>query len=144
MNPVARKDNVIVQQVGADLVVYDELTDCAHSLNPVAAHVFSHADGTRDLAALAAAANKDLGVPDDLTIVEEALANLGSVELLASGTPAPERSIPRREALKRLGIAAVALPVVTSLVAPSPLLARSRGGARGPKGPKPKKPRRKP
>jgi len=144
VNPLARKENVIVQQVGADLVVYDELTDKAHSLNPVAAHVFAHADGTRDLAALAAAASADLGVPDELSIVEEALANLGTVELLDAGVPAPEKSIARREALKRLGIAAIALPVVTSLVAPSPLLARSRGGAKGKAPKKPKKPKSKP
>ena len=81
-----------MQQVGADLVVYDELTDKAHSLNPVAAHVFVHADGTRDLAALAAAASADLGVPDELSIVEEALANLGTVELLDAGAGEVDRA----------------------------------------------------
>ena len=133
MPPVARTSNVIVQEVGTDLVVYDELTDRAHSLNPVAAYVYRHADGTRDLAALASAASTELGIPNDVAIVEEALARLESVELVTGAPPAsPGATMARREALRRLGlVAAAAVPAVTSLAAPTPLLARSRGGKKG-------------
>ena len=137
MQPTARRSNVIVQQVGTDLVVYDELNDRAHSLNAIAAHVYQHADGTRDLETLAVAATADLGIPADAAVVEEALVRLESVDLIAGGhVGGRPGAIARRDALRRLGLVA-AIPLVTSLLVPSPLLARSgedpsdRGGPPG-------------
>ena len=128
MNPLTRRTDVIVQQVGADLVVYDELRDRAHSLNRVAALVYQHADGTRDIEGLAAAASAELGAPCDCAVVQDALERLAGVELLDERYAPKTPLIARRAALRRLGLAAAALPMITTLVAPPPLLARSGGG----------------
>jgi len=128
MNPLTRRSNVIVQQVGSDLVVYDELRDRAHSLNHVAASVYQHADGTRDIEGLAAAASAELGVPCDRDVVQDALGRLAGVELLDERYTPEAPQIARRAALRRIGLAAAALPMITTLVAPPPLLARSGGG----------------
>lgn len=133
MQPLARTSDVIVQQIDSDLVVYDQLRDAAHSLTPIAAHVYRHADGVRDVDALARLASDDLGVPTDPALVEAALAQLEQAHLVSNG-----QGMGRRDAL-RLGVAA-ALPLVISLSVPSPLLAQSKTSSTTPKTPKTPKP----
>lgn len=135
MKPEARRIDVVTQHFGPDVVVYDQVRDVAHALSPVAAHVYEHADGTRDVDALAAGVSATLNIPHDPALVEEALAELGRVELLAVASA--QNAIGRREALYRVGLAA--LPLVTSLAVPAPALAQSRDKRDKPK--KPKKPK---
>ena len=127
MNPVARRSDVIVQGVGTDVLVYDQLRDAAHSLNATAAYLYWQADGTRSVAELATAMSGALGVPDDPSLVEEGLAQLARVHLLEAGwTRASGRAVSRREVVRRLGALAAAVPIVTSIVTPTPLMAQSR------------------
>ena len=74
MRPEARRTDVVTQEFGTEVVVYDQVRDAAHALSPVAAHVYEHADGTRDVDALAAAASAALDIPHDAALIEEALA----------------------------------------------------------------------
>src|SRR4051812_40324949 len=132
MNPKARQSNVIVQEVGPDILVYDELKDTAHSLGSVAGYVFKHADGSRPVSALATDMHEALDVPAEPELVEAALWELERADLLEasdSSTPA-RRDISRREALQRFG-AALSAVAITSIVAPTPAMARSYGGIGG-------------
>jgi PqqD family protein of HPr-rel-A system len=140
MNPVARRSDVIVQQVGGDVVVYDSVAGTAHALNALAASAYRNADGSRDLEALAAAVSSDLGVESDAGTIEEALVELARVDLVAfAGAGRRRQSMGRRDALRRIGLAAT-LPFVTSLVVPEPVFAQSKPRKGGPKDPKPPKP----
>ena len=131
MRPVARRSDVLIQRVGTDLVVYDQLRDVAHSLSPLAVHVYEHADGTRDVAQLREGAEAELATPVELQLVEQALLELERAELLAAGAFAEPAGIDRREALRHLGTAA-AFPLVTSLMVPAAVLAQSRNTPNGP------------
>ncbi len=59
MQPQARQDKLLVQEVGDELVVYDQKRHVAHSLNRTAALVWQNCDGQRTVADLAAL----LGLP---------------------------------------------------------------------------------
>lgn len=126
MRPQARRTDVLVQGVGTDVLVYDQLRDAAHSLNATAAYLYWQADGTRTVAELATGMSQALGVPDDARLVEEGLAQLARVDLLESGRTTDGRAVSRREVVRRLGALAAAMPIVTSIVTPTPLMAQSR------------------
>jgi len=117
MKPLARREGLLIRELPDELVVYDQADHRAHCLNRTAAAVFRHADGTRttaEIARLLAPEGAD-GEP----AVAEALARLAEAGLLEKG-PSPA-SLSRREAMRRAGLgAAVLLPAVASIVAPSP------------------------
>lgn len=107
------------------MLVYDRESHQAHCLNRTAALVFLHSDGVHTLAELASELGKEAGTPPDERIVRLALRQLESAGLLDRGGPRNPFSLretsSRREALKQVGLgAAVLLPVVTSLLVPSP------------------------
>jgi len=111
--PVGRTDQVLTEQVGDELVVYDELAQKAHCLSPEAASVWRCCDGTNSEAELA----EDLGLSPYM--VSQALAELDEANLLVragSGTLLP--NISRRQMIKVAGVgagAAVAAPLVFSV-----------------------------
>ena len=129
--PLARSEDLLVEEVEDELVVYDQQHDSAHRLNRTAAIVWRHCDGTRNTADLVAVLAEQLG-PDlaDDDLVQIALDNLSERGLIEGSTPrAPEATrLSRRRFIRRVGtvgVAALALPVVTSLAAPSPAAAQS-------------------
>jgi hypothetical protein len=122
--PVARWTGVVTAEAGGDLLVYDLERHRAHSLNAAAAAVWRRADGSRTPAAIAAAGDPPGGAPLTEDAVRHALAQLGRAALLA--TPWTDAGPSRRELLRRAGTAAIlALPVVTSITAPTAAHAQS-------------------
>ena len=120
----ARTQGLVVKTVGEDVLVYDLGQHRAHALNPQAAALWRQCDGrrTRDELREAAAA---AGTTLDADAVDFGLAELARAGLLAEA-PGSERGLTRRQALRRAGLAAaVGLPLVTSIVAPSPAAAQS-------------------
>ena len=117
MRPVARRTGLLIRELPDELLVYDSEGHRAHCLNRTAAQVFRCADGTRTIADLALL----VAPPEDRvagkSAVELALADLDEAGLLES---APS-SLSRRELVRRVGIgAAILLPAVASIVAPTP------------------------
>ena len=118
--PPGRREGLIVETVGDELLVYDSERARAHSLNSVAAAVWEACDGVRDAKELANVA----GVTED--DVWRALSQLEERRLLDGELPrrmsGPEYS--RRQAVKRAGLigasAAFAAPLVKSIVVPTP------------------------
>lgn len=116
--PVARTERLIVEQVGAEAIVFDEDSNQAHHLSPLAAVVFARSDGRTSVTQLAQFAGSRLGEPVDVQGVEAALAQLKESGLLA----ASPRTISRRTMLRRTGAAAgvaFATPVITSIMTPA-------------------------
>jgi hypothetical protein len=121
MKPVARKGGLVVRDLADEVVVYDTERHEAHCLNRTAAVVFRHADGQRDVSDLAALLDPD-GTSGAEGFVEMALAQLGEARLLENAPPSGfEPGLARRDAMRRVGLgAAILLPLVTSILAPSP------------------------
>jgi len=121
MKPVARRNGLVVRDLADEVVVYDKERHEAHCLNGTAATIFRNADGRRSVSDLAVLLSAD-GGPGAEELVEMALGQPGEARLL-EGDPSPvaERGLPRRDAMRRVGMgAAVLIPLVTSILAPTP------------------------
>ena len=130
MEPVVRRQDVIVQEVDRQTMLFDSATAEFHLLNEVAAFVFRHADGRATPAEILQLARTELDPELELPEIEAAVAELDRVNLLQRQPGASARPMPRREAVRRLGVsAAVVLPFVTSMVAPPPAKALSGNGS---------------
>jgi coenzyme PQQ synthesis protein D (PqqD) len=123
MKPRAREDDLIVQELEDETLVYDLGNHKAHCLNRAAAAVWRLCDGTRDEAALARLLGKELAGAADEDVVRLALRDLAGARLLREPLSARPR-ISRRRLIQRLGQAA-ALPLVVSIVSPTAAQAAS-------------------
>ena len=123
--PVARKKRLIVQELPEELLVYDEERNQAHCLNQSAARIWKRCDGRTTVKAISLAVTKELATPIDEEAVWFALRQFGKDHLLEEPlAPPPElmlQGLNRRQMVRTLGLAAiVAVPLVTSIVAPTP------------------------
>lgn len=127
--PRARDDGLVVERVDDELLVYDLERDRAHRLNEAAALVFERCNGERGVAELAEALSEDSGQQIDEDVVGRALVRLSEAHLLDEPVVAADgHEWSRRQVLKRIGAAGaagLALPVVTSIVAPTPAEAQA-------------------
>lgn len=121
LNPEARRDSLLVQELGDELLLYEAKTARAHCLNPTAAQVWRLADGKTSVEELAAQA----GVEPEVVWV--ALEDLHRESLLLNGEKLFEQStVSRRDLLQKAGLlAAAAVPLVMSVTAASPAQAAS-------------------
>jgi hypothetical protein len=123
MHPLARKDKLTVRELPEETLVYDLAAHKLHCLNRTAALVWKHCDGRHDTAALAALLARELRLPSDEAdaAARLALEQLGRRGLLQEVvTPAPEEELlSRRKALRKMAVAAVAIPLVMTLKSPT-------------------------
>jgi hypothetical protein len=127
MLPQARRDQLFVQDVGDDLVVYDQEGHLAHRLSRTAALVWRHCDGQHSVEDLAALLAKELNAPAAGELVWLGLTRLGEANLLQQPLVQPAR-VSRRQVLRKLGrvaAAAILVPTITSIIAPTPAMAQS-------------------
>ncbi len=117
---------VHVEQLSDELCIYNWQRKEVHALNPTAALVWQHCDGQTSPEQIAQVLQAALNVPNAEELVWLTLSQLENTHLLAEAVvkPAHHNLLPRRAFLK-LGIAAALLPVVHSIVAPTPVAAQS-------------------
>ncbi|MFL6228861.1 MAG: PqqD family protein [Pyrinomonadaceae bacterium] len=121
-HPRARTDELIVRELHDEVLVYDLARDKAHCLNQTAALVWRHCDGLTSVAELARVLSRETDAPVDERVVWLALKQLSRDRLLEAGAIPPQPGgLNRRQMMRVLGRAAVvALPLVTTIVAPTP------------------------
>jgi hypothetical protein len=120
-----RRRTTHVETLHGELCIYEWTTKTVHALNPAAARVWEMCDGVTTIEEMTAALRRDLNAPAATAIVEHALMQFDRAGLLEPRTLAGVGVVvSRRALLRRIGIAA-AIPVVTSIVAPTPLAAQS-------------------
>jgi hypothetical protein len=126
--PQVRRDELTLEKVGDDLLVYDSRHLKAHRLNSIAAFVLRFSDGTRTVQEIASCLQTELGSPADDELVWFALEKLAKVDLLTEVVSAPQTlDISRRSLLRKARAAAamvLVLPVIESVLAPSPAQAQ--------------------
>jgi hypothetical protein len=119
--PLARADDLVVEEVGQELLVYDQTNECAHSLGVAAARVWRACDGETTTESLSAKLDMDADT------VARAIEELHECNLLDSGQQL--EGMTRREAtLKgaKLGAAAATAPLIYSILAPVPAMAATQ------------------
>ncbi|HEV2973969.1 MAG TPA: PqqD family protein [Solirubrobacteraceae bacterium] len=123
--PRARRDGLLEETVGEELLLYDQESHTAHCLSPIAACVWRHCDGERNVAELAVL----VGVSED--VVASALHELREKDLLDAEPELMRSTTPgfsRREAIGRgvrYGAAAAAGSLIVSATAATPAMASS-------------------
>jgi hypothetical protein len=130
MVPAARQDRLLVEEVGEELVVYDQQRQQAHRLNQTAAAVWRHCDGRRTVADLAAVLRRQVNAVADEDMVCVALDRLEAAHLLRGPLQrsAAEARLSRRQMVRKVGLlgALTALmPLVVTLTVPTPAQAQS-------------------
>lgn len=120
--PVSRKNDLVVQELDEEVLVYDLLSNKAMCLNRTSSLVWRNCDGVSDPDSIAAKVGTVLGteVPGDVVLF--AINELEKASLIERADAPVDGfgGLSRREILKKIGVAgAFALPVVTSLVAPT-------------------------
>ncbi len=127
MGPRAREDQLVIQELPDEVLVYDVNRHKAHCLSRTAAFIWRHCDGQTSVARLAALLAQEVKGPVEPAVVWLALDRLGKARLLRERV-APPAGLSRREVMRKLalvgGLAAL-LPVVSSIVAPTAAQAAS-------------------
>ncbi len=125
--PQARRRALIIQEADSEILIYDQETNRAHCLNQTAAKVWKYCDGETTLADACVALSRDLETPVDEKLVWFAVDQFSKDNLLEKEIERPAFIISgmnRRQMVRTLGLAAVvAVPLVTSIVAPTPVQA---------------------
>ena len=121
VNPQARQDDIVVQDLFDEMVIYDLKRDKIHALNPTAAFVWQHCDGGHTTEELIELLKQEFKTPQTDALLVLTLERLNKAHLLAKYLPSANgrRVITRREALKMAGLTIALLPVVKSIVAPT-------------------------
>ncbi len=122
--PKARLD-CLSREFGDEVLVYDLQRDMGHCLNSTAAAAWKLCDGNNSPSEIARTLSRQLSLPIDESVVLLALDQLAYAHLFVEPRVRVRRTS-RRVAIRRIGIAAaIALPLVTSIVAPLPAQAAS-------------------
>lgn len=117
--PRARTAELLVEELGDELMVYDQRDDQVHCLGPTARSVWHACDGKTSVEQLGRALSLEHGV------VDRALGELEACGLLDGEAT---DGVTRREAgvrLAKMGAAAASAPLIYSIAAPAPALAVS-------------------
>jgi hypothetical protein len=128
-------EGLIVQELSDEVLVYDLDRHKAHCLNKTAAFVWRQCDGANSVGDIARKLEKEFEASVDDDIVWGALLQLEKSHLLQERVvQAPGgRKVTRRDLMRKATVAAaLALPLVTSIVAPTAAAAVSCLSAEAP------------
>jgi hypothetical protein len=135
-NPKRRHDGLIVQDLDDEILVYDSTRHEAHCIARVAAVVWRRCDGNTTIDQLAQVVAEITGASPDEDLVRHALGQLAESGLLEPSTVESIRKVgwTRREVVRHLSAAGMALALVTSI--PVPSAAQAVSGEKGDPGEK--------
>jgi hypothetical protein len=119
--PRARVDGLVIRQLADESLIYDRKRDEAHCLNQTAALVWKHCDGKTSAEQIAALLHEQLGETVDVDLVWLAIKQLRSFHLIENdeGLKDVLPFVTRRKLLLKYAPAALALPLIISIVAPT-------------------------
>lgn len=128
IKPVTRKTDIVVQESGTEILIYDLNKNKAFCLNEPAAAVWQLSNGQKTVTEIA----EELAAKFSLRINEEfvwlALRQFTNERLIEdkSGIGDHFAGVSRREMIRRVGLAtSAALPLVSSLIVPTSASAQS-------------------
>jgi len=126
--PQRRNANIIVMDLDGEVLVYDERTNKAFCLNETSALVWELCDGQHSLSEISRSVGEKLNAAVDDGLVWLALEQLRQADLVEHEAVQPDSlvGLSRRQAIRKIGLTAmITLPLISSLVAPTPAHAAS-------------------
>ncbi len=125
--PLGRKDEIVIQNVGGEVLIYDLRNDKAFCLNPTSAAIWNLCDGNKTVAEISGQVATHFNAKNADDLVWLALDQLKEEGLIDSGVDARYKhfgDLTRRQVIRKLGLGSmVTLPVIASLIAPPSALA---------------------
>lgn len=122
--PLARKKDLVIQELPDEVIVYDMSTNKAHCLNPSATFIWRACNGKNSIADIVSEFDALGQGPVSEDFVWLAIDQLQESALLEQDIPPRFSGQSRRQVIKKIGLASmVAVPVIASLVAPQNALA---------------------
>jgi len=127
IKPKAREDNIVVQKLEGETLVYDLNENKAFCLNETSAIVWELCDGARTTSEISDEMSKRLKTSINEDYIYFAIDQLDKDHLLSGFAPGDRfADLSRREVIRKVGIASmIALPLVSSIVAPEAIAAQS-------------------
>lgn len=126
--PLARAEELVFQNSGNELLIYDLKTNKATYLNETASLVWRYCDGEHSVADINGELSNQLKTRIGEDLVWLALDRFNRAELLKDGTAVVDHlsRVSRRELIRKVGFATmIAFPVVSSIIAPKAIAAQS-------------------
>ena len=126
--PLSRQSDILVQDLEDELLIYDLRINKAFCLNQTSALVFQFSDGAKTVSEISELMSQKLGILVSEDFVWLALQDLEKENLLGKSKELTDilANLSRREMVKKVGLASmVALPIIASVIAPSPAAAQS-------------------
>lgn len=126
--PKVRKQKLVIREFAGELLIYDKKRHEAHCLNSTAALVWKHCDGRTSVTEISRCLAKEFpgnsDEPIDERLIWNALDQFSDRDLLEEKVEIPvgmlqQGGVNRRQLMRLLGLTIVAVPLVTSLVAPT-------------------------
>ena len=127
-------DQFVVEDLGSELMIYDQKRKRAFCLNQKAAFIWQRCDGKTTLSELATELARSSGATIDEKVVRFALQSLLQDGLLepSSFEPVVPIGMTRRQVMQKIDVrAALALPLVTALMVATPKAHASGKGDKG-------------
>jgi hypothetical protein len=119
--PKSRKENLVVQELEGEVLIYDLEKNKALCLNETSALVWQSCDGSRTIAGISDIIGKQLKSQVNEDVVWLALDQLSKENLIENKDEIKNKfaGMSRREVVKKVGLASlIALPVIAALTAP--------------------------
>ena len=132
MNPIAKRDGLLVEKIGEEIVVLDQSRNRAHRLNRTMAVVWRHCDGKHSTEDLSQVLRLELDFEQaDEQVVHMALDQLRRLHLIEFDPVQHEEveQFSRRELARKLAVATALLPSILSIAVPTPAQAKSTNHA---------------
>jgi hypothetical protein len=127
-NPKTRENDIVVQDLKGELLIYDQNSNKAFCLNPTSAAVWNLCDGTSSVSDITKQLSIQLKQPVTDELVWLAIDQFKTDNLLSESYQIGDTfgGLSRREVIKKVGFASmIALPVISSLVVPTAAMAQS-------------------
>lgn len=136
IKPQTRHDDVLTQELMGEILVYDKAIDKVYCLNETLSAVYNACDGSRSLAQIKETVGSRIQSPVSDEFILLALKQLDEKDLIANAADLKSHidlpAMSRRELVKKAGLATmIALPVISTLVAPSAAAAGSTSSCTG-------------
>lgn len=119
--PKSRKENLVIQELEGEILIYDLEKNKALCLNETSALVWQTCDGSRTIAGISDAIGKQLNSQINEDLIWLALDQLSKENLIENKDEIKSKfaGMSRREAVRKVGLASlIALPVIASITAP--------------------------
>lgn len=137
IKPLARRNEIVTQEMGDEVLIYDLKSDKAFALNSTSSAIWQYCDGKNSISDIAQKMSVELKESVSEDLVWLALEGLKKEKLIENENEltSPFVGISRRQVIRQIGTTSlIALPIIGALVAPLAIHAQSAGCSTGASG----------